>query len=594
MIYILLYGAGFICIAYGIGSIVLRLFANNINNTLEEFICSIGLGLAVLGYSVYITGSLGYLYTFNIIIMIAVYVLISIKPVWRLLSRVPWGRIPGDIVRLGLFDKFLLALIIFVPFICLFGVSAPAIGNDALVYHLYHPKVFIQNHTIGHIPFTRESLWPYLTEMLFTLGLMIQGAELAKFFHWLFGVLSVVAVFSFVNNFFSKRQGLLAAALFCLAPGIFMQSVYAYIDLALCFYSFMALYMLVSWQKHNRTLFLVLSAIFTGLAMSVKMLGGFTLIALCTVILIMAMRKNIALRDIVKSIFIFVAISAILSAVWYIRSYVVLGNPVYPFMNEIFKKGWPTGIGKMLGTRRDIIGFLRLPWDLVIHFDRFGAEQIGVISLAFLPFVFFIPLKTRRELQCIILFGFVNAVLWFIVAPTVRYLFVDMAIVYILIAVGFNNAGKFIKLSFLRILLCLFLLFNASLCLYYNRDAIRLQIGMMGKEEYLFNKERTYPVAEFINKNLSENSVLIMAGEPRSFYFNRKVISCDLWQNISGKDIISYITELKKNRIPVYALYREDAACNSIESIIKGKVPIYCIKREVNEAKLSRYCVFKL
>src|SRR3989338_7836769 len=149
----------------------------------------------------------------------SIYAIIALYPFIRFLKDIRWIDVLYSINRLSSFEKFLLAVLFAIPIICLFGSFAPEIGNDALAYHLYHPKIFIQDHSIGYIPFTRESLWPYLTQMLFTLGLLFKSVTLAKMFNFLYGILAVLAVYSFVRFFFSRKEALLASALFYSAPG---------------------------------------------------------------------------------------------------------------------------------------------------------------------------------------------------------------------------------------------------------------------------------------------------------------------------------------------------------------------------------------
>lgn len=182
-------------IAYGIGKPVLNLFIKKSDTLAEDFVFSSGLGLGILGYAVYIIGSFGFLYPRPIIISLFLFALLAAPYVYSFIRKLDWLSAAKAAVSLGLFEKFLLAAIIAISSMCLFGSMAPEIGNDALVYHLHHPKIFIQNHKIGYIPYTRESLWPYLTEMLFTVGLLFKSVSLAKMFNFLFGVLSMLSVY---------------------------------------------------------------------------------------------------------------------------------------------------------------------------------------------------------------------------------------------------------------------------------------------------------------------------------------------------------------------------------------------------------------
>lgn len=583
-----------VLIAYGLGKPVLNLLKINGTTVTEEFVFSTAIGLGVLAYSIYAIGSVSFLYKNVIIGLLLLSGIIAVPFLYNLASRVKWFEAIHSLKALSAFDIFLLVVIIVIAVACLFGASAPEVGNDALAYHLYHPKIFIENHKIGYIPFTRESLWPYLTEMLFTIGLILKSVTIAKLFNYLFGVLSVAAVYSFTKRFFSKREALLASALFYSAPGILMQSVYSYVDLSLSFYSFLALYAFVlAINNKDRTKLILLSGIFTGLALSVKLLGGITLISICALTIIFSVRKKEKPAALFKEILLFLAVSFFICCVWYIRSYLVLKNPVYPFLHNLFNSGWHSELGEVMGYRKGFIGFLRLPWDLVMHLDSFGSEQIGIISLAFLPLLLFLPFK-KIAVSVSIIFMLLYAIIWFYVDPNIRFAFVSFAIIYMLISAGFYNFMQKYRFGMVRVILLLCLLFNMSLALYYNRDAIRLAAGTMDREKYLYMNERTYPVAKFVNENLPKDSVLVSVGEPRIFYFDRDVLQYDVVKNTKGENSRSYIDNLKKEGMPLYLLHRSDVNFAEILPIIEGEKPAYEVKREIGENQSAYYRLYKL
>lgn len=583
-----------VLISYGIGRIILGIFIKKTEGLLEEFTISCGLGLAILAYSIYAIGSAGFLYVSHISIVIACFFVIAIFPAVFFVKSIKWKKSTKEILSLDAFERFLVAVIVIISAVCFIGAKAPETGNDALAYHLYHPKIFIQDHKIGHIPLTRESMWPYLTEMLFTLGLLFKSVGLAKLVNFFFGILSMLAVYSFGRRFFSKREALLCAALFYSAPGIFMQSVYSYADLSLCFYSFLALYLFIWWSiKREDIKLIALSGVFTGLALSVKILGGITLISICMIFMALSLIMKEKRILTVKRLSIFLAVAALVSCIWYIRSYIVTGNPVYPFLSDFFRNGWPSDLGKNMGYRKDFIGFIRLPWDLVMHLDSFGAEQIGIVSLAFLPALFFLSFK-RKEICSLALFVILYAAIWFYVDPNIRFAFANIAALYLLIGAGFIGFMRRYNFPLLRIILLLCLMFNTALAVYYNRDALKLDLGVMDKESYLFKNERTYPVAKFINNNLPHASIILSIGEPRVFYFDRSVIQYDILRQSGNIEVNSYIDKLRKENPSLYILYRSDVDYSEILPIIETKKPIYEIKRDIGEGQYAYYRLFIL
>jgi hypothetical protein len=500
-------------------------------------------------------------------------------------------------MRLSLFDKFLALILALIVLACFIGALAPVTGNDALAYHLFHPKLFVQQQRIGYIQFSRESMWPYLSEMLYTLAICLKVPSLATFFHYFFGVLSMLAVFTFTRRFILNRAALLCAVLFYSAPGIFMQSVYAYVDLVQCFYSFAAFYALMLWRNDCRRKTLILSGFFAGLALAVKVLSGITFILILAIMLgIEALERKSHLKKWLSLVFLFGICAFLACAVWYIRSYLMLGNPVYPFLHNIFHSGWETHIGEEMGTRRDLVGFLRLPWDLVMRLDSFGGEQIGVIFLALFPFIFFNRPKDK-VIQYLAVFIFFYTLIWFIVDPNIRFAFVNLAAIFILIGCGLYQAQAKYRLALIKITLILVMIFNAALSLYYNREAIKLTLGAITPNQYLNRLERTYPIAEYVNRNLPLDALLILADECRGFYFDRKTIYYPIWKEENKDTSLSiYLAQLIRGGAKIYLLSTQDTinADPVFQGILGNKNPLYQIERVTAENEKHIYLLYAL
>ncbi len=591
MIELILFSA-IICISYGIGKLFINLLIKKTDNLIEDFVFSTGLGLGIIGYLVYILGSAGFLFLNYTVAILSICAILAFDPFLKFVRRINYGNIAKSIVDLSGFEKFLILIITAISVTCFFGAKAPEIGNDALAYHLYHPKIFIQNHQIGYIPFTRESLWPYFTEMLFTLGLIFKSVSLAKMFHFAFGILSMLAVYSFVRRFFSKKEALLASALFYSAPGIFMQSVYAYVDLSLCFYSFAAFYALMLWAEQNEEKgLLMLSGIFTGLALSVKILGGITLITLCGILMLIFIFEKRKQLSFFKCFCIFLISTFIVSFVWYIRSYIVLHNPVYPFLGSIFKSGRHHELP--MGVQKDIIGFLRLPWDIVMNIEYFGGEQIGVIFLAFLPCIFFVPLR-HRVIKYFFSFLLIYTVVWFCVIQNIRYMFTNFTIIFSLISIGFYYLIEKYNNHILRLLLCLCISFNVSLCFYYNRDAIKLAFGGIKEEAYLSKKERTYAFSRLVNSHVEKDALVLFLGEPRSLYFKSRCVFYPLVKMLKGEDeALRIFKEFQRDYKDIYLVTLNDNMDDFFRDILRNKTPLF-LSSYVEDHKQFIYRLYKL
>ncbi len=112
----------------------------------------------------------------------------------------------------------------------------PPDGNewDALAYHLAFPKLYLQAGGMIEVPFMHQSYFPPLLDMLFLLGLWLDGEASAKVFHWAMGLLTALGMAGFVSRL--GGQGGWSALLWLSTPVVAWQASTAYIDLSTALY----------------------------------------------------------------------------------------------------------------------------------------------------------------------------------------------------------------------------------------------------------------------------------------------------------------------------------------------------------------------
>jgi hypothetical protein len=354
--------------------------------TVESFVISSCIGLILLSLAVFVIGILGLLYRSVFAAVILCSLLISYKEaaaiIYWLISRVQRiGKVfPGP------FERFLAVIFAIIGVASLFKALAPEIGNDALAYHLAHPKIFVEAHRIFFIEYARESLWPYFTEMFFTLGILLRGPALAKLFHFGSAILLSLGVYAFCGRYFSRYKGILAAAIFFSTPAIFTQAGYAYIDITIALYAFMSIYLFFIWRDSGKFIDLLLSGIFCGTCMSIKYLGSYVYICMAAVFFYNWIRGRG--KGALRAFFIFSIIAGAIAFIWYLRSYLVTGNPFYPFFHQYFKNAWDNPMSVTCGTAKNLKNLILLPWNITMHPLIFGGESIGIVYLMVLPFIF--------------------------------------------------------------------------------------------------------------------------------------------------------------------------------------------------------------
>jgi len=511
--------------AAAIGNRLLRFFKFDFNTFIEEFVFSAGIGLSVIVFSVWGLGLLGLLYTWLFYLIILVSSVLFFKEITFFATG--FVRILKKLLSLefNLLNVVLLSLLFITVFMTVAGALAPPTGHDALVYHLAWPKYFARDNSISYIPYSRTSLWPYFMEMLFTLGIILKNGIVAKLFHLLMGIMTALAVFSFSRRYLSLQLSIMALTICFLTPGVFTQATYAYVDLASAFYSFLSVYSFFLWLNSGSKRWIVLVGVFCGITMGVKFLGAYTCITL-TIGLLVAMfwTKKLRRSEGINIILIFTGFTILVAMPWYIRSFFVVGNPVYPFMHELFGGyGWKSEFTS-IGVGTGFVKYIFALWNLTMHPGSYGGEesQIGPVFIAIIPALLIIR-KIETHLRYLILFSLTFFILWLLGYQAVRYLtptipLMSLGLVFIYKEIMNLNSTFFSRLVVLFILVCLG--FNTCLSIYYNRDKILVAFGAQSIDTYLRHNERSYSISKYVNSNLPVDSQ-ILALAPRIFYLDR-------------------------------------------------------------------------
>jgi len=507
------------------GKKILRFFNYEFCTFIEEFVFSAGVGLSAIVFSVWGLGQFGLLYTwflYLIILVFSIYFFKEIKffAVGFVLTLKKLFSLEFNLLNITLFSFLFITV-----FMTIVGALAPPTGNDALVYHLAWPKYFVKEHSIFYVPYSRTSLWPYFMEMLFTLGIILKNGIVAKLFHLLMGILTALAVFSFSRRHFNLQLSIMASTICFLTPGIFTQATYAYVDLASAFFTFLSVYSFFLWFYTGSKRWIVLVGVFCGITMGVKYLGAYTCITLMIGLLVAIFwTKRLRFSEGIKIILIFVGFTVLVAIPWYIKSFIVIGNPIYPFMGELF---WGTGwdlefapIGMGMGFTKYIFA----PWNLTMYPGSYGGDesQIGPVFIAIIPALLIIK-KVETPLKYLIIFSVTFFVVWLLGYPAVRYLtptipLMSLGLVFIYKEITNLNSAFFSRLVVLFVLVCL--VFNTCLSVYYSRGKILVAFGVQSKDSYLRHNERSYNISKYVNNNLPVASQ-ILAIESRTFYFNR-------------------------------------------------------------------------
>jgi hypothetical protein len=242
-------------------------------------------------------------------------------------------------------NHFLTVVLIGLTFLLIFFIivlsCVPPVSKDALVHHLAVPKLYLKHGGIHEIPSMVFSYYPMNLDMLYLIPLYFGNDIVPKFIHFSFALLTAWLIFYYLRRRIDRNYALGGALFFLSIPIIVKLSTTVYVDLGLIFFTLAALLLLFRWVESGfQPKFLLLSAVFCGLAMGTKYNGLITFFLLTLFIPFIYSRYG---RDRASSFFhtagqglLFFLLGLVVFSPWMIRNYMWTHNPIYPLYNNWF------------------------------------------------------------------------------------------------------------------------------------------------------------------------------------------------------------------------------------------------------------------
>jgi len=562
-------------ISYGLGLKVIKIFKVATDSFLEELVFSIGLGLGCLSYLVLGIGLSGLLYNWVFYLILGGLLWILYPELWyffrRVFVRITTFNLKYTLFPLGWMLTLILSIIL---------LLVPTITFDALVYHLAVPEVYVKYHKIIYLPYNCFSNYPFNTEMLFTLGLLLQGDLLAKSIHFLFALLSVLSIYSFSRRYFDTQIASLAVLSLCSMPLAIFVAVVAFNDFAITLYEILAVYAFMNWYKEKCYGWLLVSGLTCGLAIGVKYFGGFCFIILMVSILSVEWRQSGILKAI-KMTGIFASWTLLPLLPWLIKNLIFTHNPIFPLLYHIFDgKNWSEFhhlryLYEMTRYSNAPVHFLLKPflffWNISFKFGGMASGvkiPVGPIFIAILPFILVLR-KLDFCVKYLLTFGGVFFLFWSYVCAVDRFSLPCFVWLCVVVAYVIARMNKYLYPCLLAILFISLSwnLFHLSKTIYKNSYLMCLKKER--SEEFLVKKSIIrdyYEVISYINSHLPRQSKVLFLGEVRSYYCQRdKLVSTQFDTNIilelihKSNDIKGLMNNLRELGV-THVLYNEIGA----------------------------------
>ena len=353
-----------------------------------------------------------------------------------------------------LISRLLLAYIVLALTVALTRALAPPIGWDSLVYHLTGPRLWVEfGGMVGQVDLPHY-YFPVLVETLYAVLLLLRSDTAAQALHPALAALTVAATGLTARRFLGPAYAFPTAALLLSGTSLVSLAGRAYVEWGLMLFVVLAVGMLGHWQagrehgirnperggrpSSQSTAWLILAGLFLGLALGVK----YTAAAVAAGAALVVVRegwaagrrgglegprgsltdvrgsalspRRVAFGDGARSSgldLVWLALPALLAAApWYLRTWVLTGNPVYPFVFggwnwDDWKADWFSRAGT--GLMQEPWRILIAPWELTVLGSEGGAiydGTIGPMFLTLLPLAAFLPRPPLVQ-TCLIMAG---------------------------------------------------------------------------------------------------------------------------------------------------------------------------------------------
>lgn len=430
------------------------------------------------------------------------------------------------------------AIIVSVPLlVSVIGALAPPTQFDSLVYHLALPARYLAAGGIHAVPYNIFSSFPHGMEMLYQAALAVRGPVVASLISWMFYPFTALAIYAYCARYFTAHLGFLAAVVWLYTPMLMLISAGGYVDCALAFYAFMALFAFQRWRDAEGDAgWLAVGALLCGTGCSVKYTG------LVVAAFGAALIARYAPRG--KKVFslgIFVALAGAMFLPWIIKNAILLHNPIAPWGTGLFTGSLVPAatatayFAHIAGHGSAIAGitdWILLPWHMTVNGVMFGGgfDITGPLFLLFIPCAalagrrLYSMVRNSTIIRDILLFVSLFIAAWLASGKVLRFLVPIAPFLSIGAAAGIlavTQSGRMFKIGGTVIFIAA-LAHNMlmSLMVMSYIEPARVVLGGEPRREYLSRKLNYYRGAEAMRDILPSNAHVLYVGESRGLYFD--------------------------------------------------------------------------
>jgi 4-amino-4-deoxy-L-arabinose transferase-like glycosyltransferase len=497
------------------------LIGENDANDRLEWIVSLCLGSGVMALLWLGLGSLDRLRPAALAASLLLATAISWRQLWSLARRLAQAPIwlatkvsllnDATMISLG-------GLLTMLAVVNLIAALAPDIGFDSTRFHLAMADLFVRQGSLDPSPMSHYFYEQIPVQTLYAGITAFSGVIAAKFLHFVYGVLASSAAYAMAARFTGRaRYGALAAAIFSVATLVWWLCGVGYVDLAITFFFFATICALVRWVETDRLGWIIAAGLCAGIAVPAKL----TNLAVVPIIaLVILGYKFGSWRRLFKASVACALASFLIWAPWLWRSYLLTGNPIFPYGNNIFRSELiePSAVfaSVVFGVGTGWKSLLWLPFALTFRPGKFvEGGEFGAHLLAFSPALLLLWWRRWRSESLNVVVGAtaVFVALWiFAFNQNLRYLLPALPLLAVLLTVGCHRLAQWCERERLVLTTMAAALFLSAIGGVLSPEAwwlagesgsglpYKVVLGLETRENYLFRHINGSNALRYLNR----------------------------------------------------------------------------------------------
>jgi len=534
-------------IGSGIGLVVLHLTRLRASDGIQHTLLATGVGLGAVSFVPFGLAWGQQLSTLNLILAGSV-LSATASLSWFLLSPFNLGcfkQLKSWFYNLSHLDILLIFFISVLAILNLFAALAPVTGVDELIYRVANASTYLKEQGFVYIPSNFSHQQPQLVMMLQMWGMSLGSDSASQVIQWAMGVIFILSVIDFARRFMPFTVALAIGIIIYCASDVVVLSARAVPDLANSVFLFLSFTALKLWLDTKNDRWLLLIGLLAGFfAAGSRLTGAYGAIALTVCIIIYGLRdKQIDPFRAITSGMLVAGIAFLMVLPWLIKAFVMTGNPVWPFLFDVFgaKDFTQASAAYLSGTESRVLGgsitslqwIISSPWDLTFNPHNFRSGVYGPFILASIPAMFVTGLND--QLRKYVLIALISCAIWYFSFPRLRSLIPIISLLTVAGGYGMYKLWLDINLprilsftfkTFVGLLLLTWVLFGIGTHFRFHYDAVLETLGVKTEQEFLINRLvqddlKFYWYEEYIHLNeiLPPSSKLLLH-EGRGYYLN--------------------------------------------------------------------------